>query len=251
MPRVTAPYRTILVTGFGAFPGSPRNPTEAIVAHLKRHRTRLARLGIVLESVTLPVVYATLQSRLETLVDTHRPDVILHFGVAGRRRRISVETRAVNRAGLHPDAAGRRADQILQPKGALTLRATVPTTMIAAALRARRVPCEVSRDAGDYVCNATLFRSLAGRLAPEVGFIHVPNARRSTLPLRPGGRPRLSQADLAGAAMTIVLALVRPSPARRHRTQIRPCERSEATQKPRDAPSIDGGAMDWFACGSQ
>ena len=216
MPLVNAPRRTILVTGFGGFPGSPRNPTEAIVVHLKRHRARLSRLGVALESAILPVVYATLQSRLEILVDAHRPDVILHFGVAGRRRRISIETRAVNRAGLHPDASGRRADQILQPTGRSAHRATTPAARIAAALRSRNIACEISRDAGDYVCNAALFRSLAGRLAPEVGFIHVPKATRPTLPPRSEGVPRFSQADLADAALTIVLAMLRPPPSRRH-----------------------------------
>ncbi len=213
MPGSNATRRTILVTGFGGFPGAARNPTQRIIAQLARHAARLARLGVDLHCVTLPVEYGGLQARLAQLAGTHRPDVVLHLGVAGRRRGVSVETRAVNRAGpLHPDAAGRRPDQVLAPGGAQILRATYPARRLLAALRATGAAAHASHDAGDYLCNAVLYRSLAMGIAAEVGFIHVPHPRRRTWR---GGTRRPSQDDLAAAALAAVLHLARRPPTQR------------------------------------
>ena len=85
-PHPSAHRRTILVTGFGGFPGSPRNPTERIVVRLQREAARLSRLGVDLRCTVLPVRYAELQPRLQSLAEAHRPDAILHLGVAGPRR---------------------------------------------------------------------------------------------------------------------------------------------------------------------
>ncbi|MCX8254707.1 MAG: pyroglutamyl-peptidase I, partial [Beijerinckiaceae bacterium] len=91
--------QTVLVTAFGAFPGARTNPTLAILARLERSRGRLARLGIDLHGLALPVVYDALAPALRTAAAASRPDAVLHLGLAGRRRWLSVETRAVNRAG--------------------------------------------------------------------------------------------------------------------------------------------------------
>ena len=97
----------ILVTGFGGFPGAPKNPTAQMIADLVRYRPRLLRAGIRLELAVLPVVYGEIGPRLDTLRQKLRPDAILHFGVAPRRKRLCVETRALNRISLlHPDASG-------------------------------------------------------------------------------------------------------------------------------------------------
>lgn len=157
MLRPTAWQRTVLVTGFGAFPGAPCNPTERVVADLRRERARFGRLGLDLRCAVLPVCFAELQPRLEALTAAHRPDAILLLGVAGRRRCVSVETRAVNRANpLHPDAAGHSPAQVLVAGGPHELAATFPCGQILAALDAAGIDAELSRWAGDYVCNAAL-----------------------------------------------------------------------------------------------
>ena len=203
------PRRTILVTGFGAFPGSPRNPTATIVGRLERHRGRLARLGVDLRCAVLPVRYAELQDRMAALSALYRPDVILHLGVAGRRKRVSVETRAINRASpLHPDASRRFPAQMLLTGRAHILSATYPSRRVLAALRQAGTVVETSRDAGDYVCNATLYHSLAMRLAPEIGFIHVPKPHGRSARVGTGAR-RASQADLDRAALCAVLSLAK------------------------------------------
>ena len=207
-----APFRQcVLVTGFGAFPGAPRNPTLAILAGLERHRGRLARLGIELRCAVLPVVYEAVEPALRAATGSTRPDAILHLGLAGRRRAISIETRALNRAGpLHPDAARRRPAQVLAPGAARTMRATYPAARVCAALA--RHGAHPSIDAGDYVCNATLYRSLAARLAPRIGFIHVPRpcGRR---PSARGRDPRPSLAAMIEAVLAAIIVVAQDARA--------------------------------------
>ncbi|MDR3462706.1 MAG: hypothetical protein P4L76_10370 [Beijerinckiaceae bacterium] len=202
----------ILVTGFGAFPGAPVNPSAAILTRLARHRGRLARLGIVLETRLLPVVFDAIEPALAAQAAALNPAAILHLGLAGRRRAVSVETRAINRASpLHPDAAGRRPAQIIAPAGPASLSATYPATRILCAIRAQGIAAIRSIDAGDYVCNATLYRTLERRYAPLAGFLHVPRTKRAA-PL--DGRMtvrRPSLDDLTRAALAAVLVLAKDS----------------------------------------
>jgi pyroglutamyl-peptidase len=193
----------ILVTGFGGFPGAPKNPTARMIAELARYRPQLARAGICLELAVLPVVYAEIGPRLEALARKIQPDAIVHFGVAPRRTRLCVETRALNRVSLlHPDASGARpARRDIIAGAPKSQRSTLPCGQIAAALRRRGFNAALSTDAGDYVCNQTLFQSLHRSHAPQnrvplVGFIHVP-----------GRRGELTAARLTLAAATAIRAL--------------------------------------------
>ncbi len=201
--------RTILVTGFGAFPGVPANPTVAILRILERHGARLARLGIALHGRLLPVGYEAAVVAMREAVQAVRPDVIVHLGVAARRKTISVETRAVNRAGpLRPDAHRRTPRQILEPGAGHHLAARFPAARVAAAMRAAGHPARLSIDAGDYVCNATLYRSVLWQLAPEVGFLHVPATRPRHRPARraPHAPPTVEALSRAVVAALLVLA---------------------------------------------
>ena len=167
---------TILVTGFSAFPGAPVNPSAAIVMRLLRRHARRFRLhGIKLETAVLPVVYDEVTHELEELVARTHPDAIVHLGLASRRKQVSVETRAVNRITiLHPDAAKRRAAaRAVRAGGLPALRSPLARPSLVMLMRRTGVPTQLSIDAGDYVCNQTLYTTLASGGAPAV-FIHVP-----------------------------------------------------------------------------
>ncbi len=196
----------VLVTGFGAFPGAPRNPSAAILANLEGRRARLARLGIDLRLAILPVVFAAIKPALRAAVERHAPDAILHLGLASRRRHLSVETRAANRAGtLHPDASGRPANLVLVPGAPAWLPTTYPAARVAAAMRRAGARAILSRDAGDYVCNAALYRSLLAAAAPRVGFIHVPRVRTVARPSLFKGRRRPTVDALTRAVLAAIL----------------------------------------------
>lgn len=167
---------TILVTGFSPFPGAAVNPSAAIVMRLLRRHARRFRLhGIKLQIAVLPVVYDEVTRKLEELVARTHPDAIVHLGLASRRKQVSVESRAVNRiTTLHPDAAKRRAAARAVCAGGLAaLRSPLATPSLVVLMRRTGVPTQLSIDAGDYVCNQTLYTSLASAGAPSV-FIHVP-----------------------------------------------------------------------------
>lgn len=171
----------LLVTGFGAFPGAPTNPSAEIVRCLERFwRPAFARRGVRLATAVLPVVYGV-GPHLDALFSREKPDAIVHLGLAGRRRRVSVETRAANTVStVKPDASGGYARRRTLAAGAAPYRRSGWNAVgLAAALRQDGVDAEVSIDAGDYVCNALLWRSLASHSAPAI-FIHVPKKRRAS-----------------------------------------------------------------------
>lgn len=169
----------ILLTGFGAFPGAPVNPTQAIVRAVQtRHRRELRRTGIELRTAILPVVYAEVEPAIVRLLGEHRPDIVLHLGLAGRRRVVSIETRAKNRLSIiHPDAKQAfAANMRIEAGGEATIPARWPAQRLAAAVSRNAFAAKPSIDAGDYLCNQALHMSL--RLhAGLCGFIHVPPVR--------------------------------------------------------------------------
>ena len=193
---------TLLVTGFGAFPGAPSNPSADIVAQLERFwRGRFARMGVQLVTAVLPVVHA-IGPLIDALVAREKPDAIVHLGLAGRRRNVSVETRARNRVTtLKPDARGAFSHHRAQRANARdALPSAWSATRLVAGLRDAGIDAARSIDAGDYVCNAALWRSLEAGAAPAV-FIHVPKKSR----VRPADMARA----LAGVLPAMTLRLAR------------------------------------------
>ena len=192
----------LLVTAFGAFPGAPSNPTMAIARELeRRHARRLARISISLHIRILPVEFAQVEGALEALLDELQPDAVLHLGLAARRATLGVELRALNRLGtLRPDAARAFAPSgVVRPGDPFQRRARWPAQRIRAAMDPFAVT-RLSMDAGDYVCNQTLFLTLASIKGP-VGFIHVPRPRKGGR-----GRPGLGSMVEATAAAALVMA---------------------------------------------
>jgi pyroglutamyl-peptidase len=170
----------MLVTGFGQFPGVRRNPAAVLVQALQKYKRRLMRLDIELNLDILPVTYAEIAPRLKALAAKVRPDACLHLGLAARRKVLSVETRALNRISpLRRDACKAAPARFrISPGGPEVLRSTFPAPAIAAALTAAGLPARLSGNAGNYVCNQTLYLSLALNPAVPIGFIHVPRPAR-------------------------------------------------------------------------
>ncbi len=123
--------------------------------------------GLTILAHPMPVSHRRAHAEVLALVRAHRPVLVLGFGVAERRSTVQVERVARRRLGDRLDVDGER---LALPRGPRVSSATVDCERLAGALDA-----ELSDDAGDYVCNAWLYRMLrAGRRAPPVGFVHVP-----------------------------------------------------------------------------
>jgi pyroglutamyl-peptidase len=223
----------ILVTGFGSFPGTRENPTARLIRALGAHKARLARLGIALELELLPVHFAEITERLEALNFTFKPDAILHFGLAARRKYFSVETRALNRVSLlHCDASGARAPCGAITPGAVHIGCSIfPAHQIEAALRRAGFLAHLSSNAGDYVCNATLYLSLTRSHARAIGFIHVPRLARLDRPKRVSRYRRENFAGLTRVALIAIL--VTAQNLRRSGTH------HDIVNGPRKSPALD------------
>lgn len=169
----------VLLTGFGPFPTVAANATSLLVPRIAEAATR-AFSGASITCHILPTEWGAGLSAVEHLYHRLAPSIALHFGVSGRAMGFEIETRARNLCSQSVDAAGR-----LPPARQLTVRgpeylpATFPAAHIAERLRRRGLPAIVSRDAGGYLCNALLYRTLETAMRiPEPprssGFIHLP-----------------------------------------------------------------------------
>ncbi|MDI4658728.1 peptidase C15 [Xanthobacter autotrophicus] len=188
----------ILVTAFGPFPGMPVNPAQRAAMDLLRVR-RPALSGVEIALEILPTRWDELP-RLDALM-TRRPfDAVLLLGVAARRRRVCLETRAVNAARTVPDAAGRHPPgRRLMTNEAEAFSTTAPALPWVATLRRAGIAACASRDAGRYLCNAAYFHALAAAhgwprgagAVPPILFVHLPG--RSGVP-RGASRAGLARA---------------------------------------------------------
>jgi pyroglutamyl-peptidase len=173
--------KSLLVAGFGAFPGHAVNPAQRIVAMLARRKRAFGLAGIDLHLAVLPVEFEALSPLLSRLFAFKSPDAALLLGVAARRKGLTIETVARNRVSLlKPDAARKNAwSRFIVHGGPAVLPSPVPAARLAALARKSGLAAGVSRDAGDYLCNESLYLSLL--MDRRAGFVHVPNWRGKRL----------------------------------------------------------------------
>jgi pyroglutamyl-peptidase len=212
---------TVLLTGFGPFPGAPFNPTAGLAKRLAARR-RPAFVDVRRVAHVFQTSYAAVERELPALLKRVRPDVILLFGVATRTKYLRIEMRARNaRSPLFPDAAGDRPGSATIDLGAPVTRAgRAPQRALLAAIRAQRLPVRFSHSAGRYLCNFAYWRALTlthGGNAPLVQFIHVPTVRR--VPMHPAAQRRLTSGDLARAGEAVLSALLVVARARRRQNR--------------------------------
>jgi len=146
----------ILVYGFGPYRRFRNNVTEKIIRRLPRRRE--------LRTIIFPVKFHRCQ--FIDAVRKHDPEVILGLGQCSRGRRLRIERRAVNK---RRNDKGKKAKPIIRggPR-------QLPTNLklnIGAQMR-------FSRNAGDYVCNYSMYVILdylkRRRVSVRFGFIHIP-----------------------------------------------------------------------------
>jgi pyroglutamyl-peptidase len=216
---------TVLVTGFGPFPGAPFNPTGPLVERLARmRRPALADVRVVTH------VFHT------RLIAMHKPDALLMFGLAPRAKTLRIETRARNSLALLADASGQSLRRTLIAKGGPSAMALpAGARQLFAAGRSARIPLVISRDAGRYLCNYLCWRAAeaAGQDGPRIAsFIHVPPVRRFAR--RPGKRQPVTIDDLSSAGGRFLVAVavaVRRQKTGRHGDAV-PYAKRAATFRP-------------------
>jgi pyroglutamyl-peptidase len=171
---------SILITGFGPFPGAPFNPTGPIVRALaqRRYPAGVRRIAHVFH-----VSYEAVDRELAALLVREQPDALIMFGLAARTRHLRIETRARNAlARTLPDAAGRLpSTAVIAPGAPAALRLYNPAQRLLQAAQSTGVPAALSHDAGRYLCNYLCWRAAAaahGGAPGLIAFIHVPAVPR-------------------------------------------------------------------------
>ena len=162
----------ILVTGFERFGPNDLNPTALLM-------DRLAGKGGV-TAVVLPVEYHTSVKRFEALLDEHRAEVAVAFGLARSCDQIRLERVALNLdEATMPDNAGvLRCGLRIAEDGPVGYWSTLPVDRLIKALTEAGLPAGPSGHAGGYVCNHLFYGvrhalECRGRPLP-MGFVHVP-----------------------------------------------------------------------------
>ncbi len=198
---------TILLTGFGPFPGAPYNPTAPLVARLARQR-RPALADVTIVPHVFPTSYVAVDRDLPKLIARHKPVALLMFGLATRARLLRIETRARNALARLPDVTGHARRGAIVAGGAPHSALAAPARRLLAAARGARVPAALSRDAGRYLCNYLCWRAAeaaAQKGGPQVtAFIHVSPVRRRPVPRTPTKNRHLTAADLARAGRALL-----------------------------------------------
>ena len=174
-----------LVTGFEPFDGDEVNASWEAVRSLPEELP-LAGGSLRLHREPLPVTFTGAPARVAQLIDAVRPDVVVHVGLARTATSVLLESRAINEAKASiPDNDGVCADGgPIVASGPSELSSRWHAPALAGRLTAGNHRVEVSDDAGRYVCNATLYTTLAllDSCDPDGavlgGFVHVPDQHR-------------------------------------------------------------------------
>lgn len=208
-PEAPSDVITVLVTGFGAFQYRyPINPSYEITRHLPSILPRAAatgqRIRIIAYAAPIRVSYSEVREFVPVLHNTLRGvvDLVLHLGMASGRKHYTAEVFA------HRDDYGKNRDvdgEVLRAEDGAVHYGDCPAVMTTGldcedVLRkwrgnvsslpveapAARADCQLSEDAGHYLCDFIYFNSLAwyGRRSGKldggkasdrpVMFLHVP-----------------------------------------------------------------------------
>lgn len=166
---------TILITGFGPFPGAPFNPTGPLVqrlARMKQPRTKIV-------THIFETSYKAVDRDLPKLLKRYKPDAILMFGLASRARIVRIETRAQNALAVLPDATGKVPKRNTIAKGSpAAVPMALPSQLMLQAVRKAGVRARLSTDAGRYLCNYLCWHATEAATAKNgprlAAFVHVP-----------------------------------------------------------------------------
>lgn len=196
---------TILLSGFGPFPGVPSNPTERLV---RRFAAEGAVARARLATRALPTAFGGAAEALAGAISAERPDAVVMLGVAGAGP-LRLERQALNgsRPG-RPDAFGRsQGPGPIEAAAPAAYASSLPLGALHRALAAAGLPVGWSDDAGGYVCNDLFFRTRhslerEGASLP-CGFVHLPPAAERD------GEGRLTLATMERAVATILEVVAR------------------------------------------
>ena len=204
--------RSLLLTGFGPFPGIPENPSIALVETLAEGFDDTP--GLAVTRHILPTEWAHVHHQAPALLDTVQPDIVVHFGLCRGANGFRIERSAYNQASRLEDAANALPQSpAILTGGTPRLDTCLSTTHLARELRQAGIPALPSLSAGRYLCNTLYYLSLHWAAeqshSPLVLFVHIPPA------MHDGGY--LAEPEIARGADTLLREVLhRPRLAAHH-----------------------------------
>lgn len=175
--------KQILLTGLGPFKSHGENPSETLMHSLSAAFLQQSNI----HTLILPTEYARSWDMLERAIDKIKPDIVISFGLAARRKHICLESTAYNSVSTRlADVSGNIPQNSRLIEDAPSFyKSNLPLARIEKSLRQQAHKVRISRDAGDYVCNATLFKLLhhakTAKLDMQATFVHIPKTRSQGL----------------------------------------------------------------------
>ena len=165
----------ILLTGFEPF-GAKRPPNPSWEAIAPLHDTEWQ--GYRLVAVQLPVVWGAPLKELEPRIQQLKPVAVFSFG-QGYPGAFAIETRASNQRGDIADNSGQKPSlPLIVGDGPTEFLSSFSYAEVAAVLQKKGLPLRISDQAGQYLCEETLYslETLRRKFQPEpvVAFCHVP-----------------------------------------------------------------------------
>jgi len=161
--------RKVLLTGFEPFGNATSNPSGEIVKQIS---------GDNIVTAILPVAYTQSAEQLLSLIEQHKPDVVICLGQAEGRIAITPERVAINLddARLADNEGVLRNDVKILDDGPDAYFSTLPINDIVAAIKAQGIPAAVSLSAGAFLCNHVFYMAQNKFVDSDVrsGFVHVP-----------------------------------------------------------------------------
>ena len=163
--------KSILITGFGPYPGVPSNPSLDLVEALA---------GVPgVETAVLPVEYDTVDTVLQQAVKEHAPDALLMTGLRPSGLCVNLERVALNLddAAKADNAGVMRHGEAIDPKGLPAYISRLPLGKWCGHFIEAGVPAEISNHAGAYICNRVYYHAQAWAGTTEARpnlFLHLP-----------------------------------------------------------------------------
>ena len=118
--------KTILLTGFGPFPGIPFNASGLLVPRIAR-AARARFPGLTIATAILPTEWRRGPARAASAINRAAPDIAIHFGVSPKAHGFVIERRGVNACLPSADGAGLMPPlALLEPNGPARRAVTLP-----------------------------------------------------------------------------------------------------------------------------
>ncbi|UZD89766.1 pyroglutamyl-peptidase I [Cognatishimia activa] len=165
----------ILVAGYGPWAKAENNPAAQTVEELRKRDWRHCDVSFHV----LPVRSDSLASKVNALLEDHRPDAWIGIGVSDAGI-IQPEMVGINwRHFGVPDVAGATFDKTpILTGGPDAYNATLPNAKLVDAVIRAGIPAALSFHAGTHLCNQMLYTAahlISQRgMSTLQGFIHVP-----------------------------------------------------------------------------